>query len=614
MRYLGNKESIIEAINYLLDSKKIQKDMVFFDAFCGTGSISNALKDRFRIVLNDNLKLATTFSTGRLFKGYTHFEHLGFNPIVFFNSNENTFIGFLSSNYAPLISGRMYFSDFNAGRIDYFRKTIENWKDAKQIDTNEYNYLLSCLLESVSKVANIAGVYGAYLKAWDPRAIKKIKFLDVEGTVADHMPIIENVYNRNINEIIKDVECDILYLDPPYTKNKYSVQYHLLETLIRNDNPEISGITGGRHFKNVSDSWSSKYCVDVLFEDVIANTKASHIIVSYSSDGLMTKEYISNVLRRYGKQKTLIIYEIPYKKYRNSRTFSDDKHFEYLFYIEKKDLNDISYSCPLNYMGGKSNIIEFIKPHLEGKTKFVDLMGGGFNVGINVNHYNSIIYNDSNFIVKDLVMMFKKIDTASLLKKINRIITKYDLCKNNSENYVKYRNDYNLKYSKRGDSSIYLYTLILFGFQQQIRFNSSYEFNNPVGESGFNDSIKEKIVSFSRKIKSMNIISNSFDFEETIDLIDDNTLVYIDPPYLITLGSYNDGKRGFNGWNENEEKRLIKYIDLIKTKGCKIVISNILEYKGKTNVILSDRIKRNNAMTFNILVRGRQEVLIVYEA
>ena len=64
--------------------------------------------------------------------------------------------------------------------------------------------------------------------------------------------------------------------------------------------------------------------------------------------------------------------EINYKKYRNFKTFSTDEHFEYLFYVEKKDEKDVEFYCPLNYMGGKTNVIEHIKPVLNGKTKFID--------------------------------------------------------------------------------------------------------------------------------------------------------------------------------------------------------------------------------------------------
>lgn len=614
MRYLGNKESICDEIVSLINEKtKENRRNVLFDAFCGTGTVANALKDNFDLVLNDNLTLATTFSVGRIFKGNCKFSGLGFNPIEFFNSNKNTRDGFFSNNYAPAKSGRMYFNDYNAGRIDYFRGQIEEWKTNNQINYYEYCYLLACLLESVSKVSNVAGVYGAYLKTWDPRAVKEITFIDVEGTISKKTPNIKDIYNKDIIDIIADVDCDVLYLDPPYTKNKYSVQYHLLETLIRDDNPTLKGITGTRDLSFASDAWSSKYKVDVEFERVIAKTKAKHIVMSYSSDGIMSKEYILNVLRRYGKPETLIAKEITYKKYRNFKTFSDDEHFEYLFYIEKRDAKDVEYYCPLNYMGGKTNVIEFIKPALIGKSIFVDLMGGGFNVGINAFEFQNIIYNDINFIVKDLLLMFKQIDTATLLRKIETIIQKYGLEKHNADAYFKLRNDYNFIYRNRGDYAVYLYSLILYGFQQQIRFNSHYEFNNPVGESGFNDSIREKIVSFSRVIKEKEVTFYTLDFEGIEKQIDKKCLVYVDPPYLITLGSYNDGKRGFNGWNLKEEKRLLDFLDRIKKTGCKIVISNILEYKNKTNDLLIKWIDENKAKVETITIRGRKEVLISYE-
>ena len=614
MRYLGNKESILKNIIDLLKEKDLLASRyIFFDAFCGTGTVSNGVKNYFDIVLNDNLRLATTFSSGRIYSQNCSFEKLGFDPISYLNSSKDTIEGFFYKNYAPCVSGRMYFNDYNAGRIDYFRDQIESWYLNKKISYFEYNYLLGCLLESVSKVANIAGVYGAYLKKWDPRAVKAIQFIKIASLDSQNIPVIKEIFNENLNEIIEEVDCDILYLDPPYTKNKYSVQYHLLETLIRNDNPILKGITGGRDMSFASDSWSKPYFVEVEFEEIIRKTKARYIIFSYSSDGLMSKEYISLILKRYGVEKTFKLIEIPYKKYRNYKTQSVDDHFEYIFYIEKKSLDDVIYYCPLNYMGGKSNVIELIKPDLCNKTKLVDLMSGGFNVGINGQNFNKYIYNDTNFFVMELIKIFKDYETPRLLKNIEKIIKKYNLTKHGKEEYLKLRQDYNNNYNKRKDYAIYLYTLILYGFQQQIRFNSHYEFNNPIGISGYSDAIKEKIVTFSAKIKSINVVFYSKDFESIENQIDSETLLYVDPPYLITRASYNDGKRGFNGWSENEEIRLLKFLDRVKTKGCKILISNILNYKGNNNHILKKWIDDNNPEIRNITVRGRKEVLLVYE-
>ena len=611
MRYLGNKDSILYEIEKLLERKNLlQKGYVLFDAFCGTGSVSRDFSDIYKIVINDNLLMPLTYSYGSLVANDCDFSELGFNPFKYFNESKEIVEGFFYNNYSPKKSGRMYFNDYNAGRIDFFRIKISEWYTDKKINVKEYNYLLACLLESVSKVSNVAGVYGAYLKTWDPRALKDIIFLQIEND----KKCVHDVekYNMNISEIIDKVDCDILYLDPPYTKNKYSVQYHILETLIRYDNPTLKGITGTRDMSWVSQTWSTKNAVEVEFENIVAKTKAKHVILSYSSDGLMTKEYILNVLRRHCEKDSVECIEIPYKKYRNYKTHKDNEHYEYLFYGKKLLSNQVSYYCPLNYMGGKTNIIDYIKPHLKGKPVLIDAMGGGFNVGINGYGFEKIIYNDINHIVRDILLMFKNESTKYLLDKIDKIIKQYSLEKHNKENYINYRNDYNTKYRYKDDYTIYLYTLILYGFQQQLRFNSSLEFNNPIGESGYNDSIKEKIVSFSRRLKELNVEFYNKNYYDLKDLID-NSVVYLDPPYLITLGSYNDGKRGFNGWNELEEEKFINFLDYLKKCNCKIVVSNIVEYKGRKNEYLAKWISANKPLVKNIFIRGREEVLIIYE-
>lgn len=618
MRYLGNKTSIIEHIVFKLNEHKLlDHHLTLFDCCCGTGAVSTALKNNFDLVINDNLQFATVFTKGHIVKLNCTFQNLGFNPFTFFNSNENCLEGFFSKNFAPQLSKRMYFSDYNAGRIDYFRATIENWFLTKKINEDEYCYLLGSLLESISKVANVAGVYGAYLKTWDSRAQKKIVFLDADGESEFVNTSLSNfrvkVYNSNIEDIIENVKCDVLYLDPPYTKNSYSVQYHILETLIRNDNPVLNGITGARQYNNISNAWSKQYDVEILFDKIIAKTTATYILFSYSSDGLMSREFILSVLRRYCYEKTIEVVEIPYKKYQNYKTSEKPSHYEYLFYAQKKEIQDVEYCCPLNYMGGKTNVIQYIKPYLLGKNRFVDLMGGGFNVGINAYSYNEVIYNDINFKVAALIRLFKQQKTSELLKFIDATIKKYHLEKHSKEAYLSLRDDYNQKYKNEEKADLYLYVLILFGFQQQIRFNSHYEFNNPIGESGYNESVKEKIISFSRRIKELNVTIKSGDFSECLSDINGDSIVYVDPPYLITLGSYNDGKRGFKGWNEQEEIRLLDFFDKILKSGCKLVISNILEYKGQTNSKLQFWIQEHNVIVKEICVRKRNEILIISE-
>ena len=154
----------------------------------------------------------------------------------------------------------------------------------------------------------------------------------------------------------------------------------------------------------------------------------------------------------------------------------------------------------------------------------------------------------------------------------------------------------------------------MFGFQQQIRFNSNLDYNNPVGQAGFNDKILEKLISFARITKEKKVFYYSEDYSRFIDYINEDDFVYIDPPYLITLGSYNDGKRGFNGWNEKEEIRLLEFLDKLNSKNIRFMLSNILTHKEKTNQILKNWIIKNNykVIEYGQKARGnRSEIIIV---
>lgn len=81
------------------------------------------------------------------------------------------------------------------------------------------------------------------------------------------------VFNSKIESIIENVKCDILYLDPPYTQNQYGTQYHLLETLVLDDNPSISKITGSRSTAPMRSDWSKEYKAHILLIDFLLKHK-----------------------------------------------------------------------------------------------------------------------------------------------------------------------------------------------------------------------------------------------------------------------------------------------------------------------------------------------------
>lgn len=504
----------------------------------------------------------------------------------------------------------MYFSPENAGRIDYFRTTIEKWKQSNLITENEYAFLLASLIESVSVVSNTAGVYGAFLKHWDSRATKNIEFKKVAFNPSSNNEA--EFLNSKIEDVVSEVNCDILYLDPPYTQNQYGTQYHLLETLVLYDNPSVSTVTGSRSTSPMRSDWSKEYKTHIHFDKVLAKTKAKYIIFSYSQDGFMSKSFIEACLKRYGKPKTYICKKISYRKYTNFKSRENNDHFEYLFFVERKNENEVEYESPLNYIGSKAKMISHIKKSLPNKfSSFVDACGGGFNVGININAQR-IIYNDINHFVTNLVASFKTNDTYQYILYLKRIIKKFGLEAENAKSYLKAREYYNSFPLDKRDPKL-LYAVILYGFNQQIRFNGDHDFNNPVGMRWFNDKVLEKMISFSRVIKEKNIIFESKDYQELVYEIDKNTFTYFDPPYMLTNGSYNDGKRGFHGWNIGTEKKLFDFASKLNDDGKSFMISYVLEHKGQFNGQFDSWIKQGEHNLIHvepILGNNRKEIFI----
>lgn len=593
MRYIGNKAKLLNEIDKLLEEKDLKREgLIFCDIFSGTATVSNYYNGFYKIIANDLLDFSYEFSNGVL-QGYkSKFEKLGFNPFTYFeNADYSNYInGFCYNTFSPN-GGRQYFSDDNAQYIDFIRNTIDKWYFNKKITTEEKSYLLMCLLEAISKVSNVAGVYSAYLKKWDPRAVKQMRFIPVDVKKTKYK---NKVYCKDANDLINHISGDILYIDPPYTPTQYNSQYHVLETIIRNDNPKIHGVGAHRDNDRLS-KWCKKGEVELEFERLIKNSKFKYILFSYSDKGIMSPKFIETVMKRYGKAETFVFKKINFVKYKSTRAVNkeikdktkDKNHYEYLFFIEKSDFP--KYISPLNYIGGKFNALDLILNHLPNNyNNCYDLFGGGATVSINLNS-EKIIYNEINTYVVELLKYLSETNPIDNYKNIQKYIKKYGLEKGNKEAYYKLREDYNNR-----KSPILLYLLICFGFEHQIRFNSKFEFNNPCGNSGFNDEMYEKLISFYLVCNEKKIKFNSGTFEKYKDCIKKEDFVYLDPPYLGNDGVYQDGKRGFEGWTEKNEEKLYSFMEYINSIGAFFMLSNYSEHTNSINNKLNDWIKKNN--------------------
>ena len=272
---------------------------------------------------------------------------------------------------------------------------------------------------------------------------------------------------------------------------------------------------------------------------------------------------------------------------------------------------------PINYIGNKYKLISQIIPLFPEKiSTFVDVFGGSGTVLINTDaeHY---IYNDINPYVEGIFRGLIETDTQIILDAIETIIQEYSLSKTNKDGFEKLRDFYNKEDNKEKDW-ITLYTLMCHSFNHQFRFNTKHEYNSSFGKNRSYFSERQKIDLRQMKERmTTDIVTMSKSFKD-IDYsdFDENDLLYFDPPYLNSVGNYNDGKRGFEGWNIKNERDLLDLLDSLNGK-TRFALSNNLKYENELLNKFKDKYKvyslRGNYVNCNYhkLDRSRdKEVLI----
>lgn len=342
MRFIGGKRLLLPYLRDLI-KKNTENVQVVGDLFSGSGVVSHMLKkEGYYTISNDLMYFCYVLLRGSIAldkkpEFYKIQQEVG-NPIEYLNNinianiegDESKY--FIYSNYSPQ-GNRMYLQEENALRVDIIRLTIEEWKNQNLIDENEYFYLLASLIEAIPYVSNIAGVYGAYLKFWDNRSYRKLELKEPFLVLNDSKAII---YNTDSNELIRDIEMDLCYMDPPYNQRQYLPNYHLLETVAKYDYPEIKGVTGMRDYSDQRSDYCIKSNVETVFEDFIKNVKSRYIILSYNTEGLLSSDYIKDILTKYGKEETFKLINIDYNRYKNVKTRTNKNLKEQLYFIEKE--------------------------------------------------------------------------------------------------------------------------------------------------------------------------------------------------------------------------------------------------------------------------------------
>ncbi|STZ75346.1 DNA adenine methylase [Bergeriella denitrificans] len=255
-------------------------------------------------------------------------------------------------------------------------------------------------------------------------------------------------------------------------------------------------------------------------------------------------------------------------------------------------------ASPLNYIGGKYKLLNQIMPLLPPSACFLDLFCGGGNVGINA-RADTVIFNDKNAELIALLDYLRQHPADDIAAGVFSAIERFGLSDSARHGYAHYGCDSSKglgsrnkeaflalrrAYNESRDTAL-LYALVIFSFNNQIRFNRQGEFNLPVGKRDFNVRMQEKLQRFCARLGEIDAVFRTDDFRR-IDLsaLPPDTLVYCDPPYLITLAGYNEQ----GGWTEQDERDLLDFLDRCHAHGLKFALSNVLQAKNRENTLLAE--------------------------
>jgi DNA adenine methylase len=274
-------------------------------------------------------------------------------------------------------------------------------------------------------------------------------------------------------------------------------------------------------------------------------------------------------------------------------------------------------------MGDKFKLLKQIHNYFpKNINTFIEPFVGGGSVFLNTTA-NKYLLNDND---KNLINLHKflhehRYKKNFFFKKVKNTIDKFKLSKSYIKNIVplnlkkKYPKTYYAHFNKdkykllkdyfnkkRNKDYIILYILLIYGFNRILRFNSNNEFNLPVGNVDFNKNTFNALINYFKTIKNKNIKFFKLDYISFLNKIEyqKNDFIYFDPPYLISASEYN------KNWHTKDEINIYKYLDFLNNKKINWGLSNVMEYKGRSNHILKKWAKqykcypiKSNYISFN---------------
>lgn len=303
IKYIGSKRLLVPAILEIVRGLAGVRSVI--DLFSGTSRVGHALKGAgFRVLANDHNAYGATIARCYVQADAEDVVHDAERLVREFNHLPGV-SGYFTDTFC--IRSR-FFQPKNGESVDAIREAIAR----KALPPELEAVMLVSLMEAADRVDSTTGVQMAYLKEWAARASN-----DLQLRVPEVLPQARYgkgaAHELDALVAVEALEADLLYLDPPYNQHKYLGNYHIWESLVRWDKPEVYGVACKRvDCRTRGSVFNSRPQIMAAMRKVVTSARAKYLVVSFSNEGYIAREEMEALLRERGH---VTVFERDFKRY-----------------------------------------------------------------------------------------------------------------------------------------------------------------------------------------------------------------------------------------------------------------------------------------------------------
>ncbi len=288
IKYLGSKRlllpHILDCVGELPGVHRV------LDLFSGTGRVGHALKQRGYVVhANDHNAYAATLAACYVAADARRWRARAERLIAELDRLPGA-PGWFTEAYCER---SRVLPPMNGARVDAIRDRIA----ALALEPPLEAIALTSLIEAADRVDSTTGLQMAYLKQWAPRSFQPLAL-----RVPEIVPGAGSASCLDAAVAAERFEADLAYLDPPYNQHSYLGNYHIWESVVRWDKPEVYGVAMKRvDVKERASAFNRRGEIEAAFRDVLARVRARWLLVSFNDEGHLTLDTVRDILGAEGE-------------------------------------------------------------------------------------------------------------------------------------------------------------------------------------------------------------------------------------------------------------------------------------------------------------------------